>query len=284
MNYKVLYNPLSGKVKGDGIKAELTALCSGDTLEFADITAIPDICAYISAMSDGEVVMLVGGDGTINRFINDVGELTKKRDIYYYAAGNGNDFWTDLGYKRGDPPICINDYLVGLPICEVNGKRYRFINGIGYGIDGYCCEVGDALKAAGKPVNYTSIAIKGLLFGYKPCDATVTVDGVERKFKKVWIAPTMHGRYYGGGMIPTPEQDRRDPERKVSVCVMYGKGKLATLMAFPKIFKGEHVKKTKMVSVMSGHTVTVKFPRPSALQVDGETILDVTEYTVRTAE
>ena len=46
--------------------------------------------------------------------------------------------------------------------------KRRFINGIGFGIDGYCCEVGDQLKAkSDKPVNYASIAIKGLLFHYK---------------------------------------------------------------------------------------------------------------------
>lgn len=53
-------------------------------------------------------------------------------------------------------------------------------------------------------------------------------------------------------------------------------------MAFPSIFKGEHIKKTNMVAVMSGKEVTVKFTRPTALQIDGETILGVTEYTVKT--
>ena len=33
----------------------------------------------------------------------------------------------------------------------------------------------------------------------------LVVDGTERVFKKVWIAPTMFGRRYGGGMMPTPD-------------------------------------------------------------------------------
>jgi diacylglycerol kinase family enzyme len=49
---------------------------------------------------------------------------------------------------------------------------------------------------------------------------------------------------------------------------------------FPKIFSGQHVTHTSMVDVMQGHRVTVTFDRPTALQIDGETILDVTEYTV----
>ena len=64
---------------------------------------------------------------------------------------------------------------------------------------------------------------------------------------------------------------------------MYGAGKLKTLAVFPSIFKGEHVKHTEMVKVLTGHEIRVEFDRPAALQIDGETILGVTSYTVRSA-
>ena len=281
MNFKVLYNPLSGNVKAVNLEKELPALMPEDTLEFFDVTKIPSMGEFLTALDENSALLLVGGDGTLNRFINDADELLGKNSVYYYAAGNGNDFWTDLGRKRGDKPVCIDEYLKNLPVVLVNGKTYKFINGIGYGIDGYCCEVGDKLRAAGKKVDYTGIAVKGLLFHFKPRNATVTVDGKEYSFKKVWIAPSMNGRFYGGGMIPTPNQDRLNEERTLSVCLMYGAGKLRTLMAFPSIFKGEHVKKTKMVKILTGKEITVKFAKPCALQIDGETVLNVTEYTVR---
>ncbi len=161
----------------------------------------------------------------------------------------------------------------------MNGKSYKFINGVGYGIDGYCCEVGDALRQENKTANYTAIAIKGLLFHYKPTNATVIVDGEEHTYKKVWLAPTMLGKHYGGGMIPTPGQTRDDPEHTLSLMVFHKSGKMKTLMIFPSIFKGEHVKHTKNIAVHKGHSITVKFDRPTPLQVDGETILNVSEYT-----
>ena len=43
----------------------------------------------------------------------------------------------------------------------------------------------------------------------------------------------------------------------------------------------EHVKHTECVEVIEGSNITVKFNRPTALQIDGETILGVTEYTAR---
>lgn len=281
MKYKVLYNPFAGRINDTSFFNELKTALSDDELEYYDITKV-SYAGFLSGVKDGEAVIIAGGDGTLNRFINDTDGLEISVPVYYYAAGNGNDFWTDIGRKTGDKPVELAPYLKDLPTVTVNGKTYKFINGVGYGIDGYCCEVGDRLKAEDKKVNYTGIAVKGLLFHFKPKNAKVTVDGVTKQFKKVWIAPTMNGRMYGGGMLPTPAQDRLNTERTVSVCLMHGSGKLKTLMIFPKIFKGEHVKKVKNVTILSGKTVTVEFDKPCALQIDGETVLGVTSYTVNT--
>ena len=81
-------------------------------------------------------------------------------------------------------------------------------------------------------------------------------------------------------MIPTPNQTR-DNKETLSVLLFMGKSKLNTLMIFPSIFKGEHVKKTKNTKVLSGKEITVIFDKPRSLQIDGETILNVLEYTVR---
>ena len=72
-------------------------------------------------------------------------------------------------------------------------------------------------------------------------------------------------------------------EGTVSLMVMRCKSKLRTLLLFPSIFKGNHVKVTKIVSVFKGHEMTVRFDRPTALQIDGEVYSGVTEYTVTTA-
>jgi diacylglycerol kinase family enzyme len=50
-------------------------------------------------------------------------------------------------------------------------------------------------------------------------------------------------------------------------------------MAFPSIFKGEHVAKTDIVQMFTGNEISVRFSRPCAAQIDGETVLNVTEYT-----
>ena len=273
----LLFNPISGHGNCRKIAEEYMANHAESKL--VDMTEIDSYKTLFSLFENGDSLVIFGGDGTLNRFINDINGIELKNDVYYYPAGTGNDFASDVGMKDVAEPFLINEYLKDLPAVSVNGKEYKFINGVGYGIDGYCCEEGDKLRAKNKKANYTAIAIKGLPFHFKPVTATVVVDGVERVFKKVWIAPTMHGRHYGGGMIPTPAQSRADAEHKLSLMLFHGSSKLKTLMIFPSIFKGEHVKNTKYIEVITGKNITVRFDRPTPLQIDGETVLGVTEYT-----
>lgn len=279
MIYHILYNPKSNNGAAEQETKTLDSLLKDNSLEYIDIFSVESVKDLLALFPEEDKIVLAGGDGTLNHFINDIDGMDLKQEIFFYSTGTGNDFLSSIGEEKGKL-IPINQFLGNLPTVTVNGKSYKFINGVGFGIDGYCCEVGDEMRLkSDKPVNYTSIAIKGLLFHFKPVSAKVTVDGKVRRFRKVWIAPTMFGRYYGGGMIPTPDQKREDGV--VSTMVYHNCGKLKALTVFPSIFKGEHVKHTEMVEVFTGHNVTVTFDRPTALQIDGETIKNVTSYSVK---
>lgn len=278
--YYILYNSKAGNGKAEEVAKQLNTIYSNMIVDTVDLTKITNYDAFFSD-KQGSSIIICGGDGTLNGFINNVDRLEIFNDIYFYPAGTGNDFLRDISSEEINGPVCITKYLADLPECEINGKSYKFINGIGYGIDGYCCEMGDILKAQNKSnINYTAIAIKGLLYDYKPTGATITVDGKTYKYKKVWLAPTMNGRYYGGGMMPTPDQDRLNKEREVSLFVFHDSGKIKTLTIFPSIFTGKHLKHTKVTKVFVGKDITVEFDTPTALQVDGETFLGIKKYRV----
>ena len=283
MKTLILYNPLSGNGGGEARANELKGtFAEHGEVNVLDITAVEDYAALLCELCEEDAVVICGGDGTLCRFVNSVDCDDLKCDVLYSAVGSGNDFLRDVEKTVSDAPFSIKKHIKDLPVVTVNGVNYRFLNGVGYGIDGYCCEEGDRLKKE-KPdeaVNYTGVAIGGLLGKFKPKNAKVTVDGVEYSYKKVWIAATMHGRFYGGGMMCAPAQDRFCEDCKNSLVVWYGSGALRTLMAFPSIFKGEHVKKTKMIAVHKGHEIKVEFDSPCALQIDGETISGVTGYSV----
>ena len=275
----VIYNPLAGSGNTEE-DAKLLQMVLDEDLEYYAITRITNYAAFIGGMEKEDYLVIVGGDGTLNRFANDTADIEIRQEILYFPAGTGNDFAREL--ETTGNPVVITQHLKNLPCVEVNGKRYRFINGVGFGIDGYCCQVGDALKKIpGKKVNYTGIAIKGLLFHFQARNAKVTVDRKMYAYKRVWIAPTMCGRYYGGGMIPTPEQDRTSG--KLSLMLFHGAGRIRALCVFPSIFKGKHIKHKNMVALHTGHEITVEFDQPTPLQIDGETILGVTKYTAYAA-
>ena len=277
----VLYNSLSNNKTGKEAIAPLLEKLGDEKVETIDITTIFNYASFFESKQDGDKFIICGGDGTLNRFVNDTKDI-EKSNLYMYATGSGNDFMTDLGAEKG-AIVPLDEYIKNLPTVSVNGKDYLFINGVGYGIDGYCCEVADEMKkTSDKPINYSSIAIKGLLGKFKTRNAKVTVDGVTHEYDHVWLAPAMNGRYYGGGMNIAPAQDRLHNET-LSVVVLHAKSKLKTLMVFPSIFKGEHVKHPDRVEILTGKEIKVEFDVPTALQIDGETVLGVTEYTAKAA-
>lgn len=265
-----LYNSLSN----NGIRPAL-----GEGIELRDAVGM-DYAAFFAGLAPEDEVVLVGGDGTLNYFVNALDTDAIKNNVYLLGAGTGNDFFHDIGRKAGEE-VLINSYIRDLPTVYVNGLTRKFINGIGYGIDGYCCEVADKIKEKepNKAINYSAIAIKGLLFHFKPCHATVTVDGTVYENDHVWIAASMKGRFYGGGLMIAPNQDRA--KRTLSVAQYITPNKFKALLSFPSISKGEHVKKTDMVKIYEGSEITVAFSRPCALQIDGETVLNVSSYRVK---
>ena len=283
-SFCVLYNPLSSTGKGEEKARRLINILGENArVEFKSLIDIEDKRAFLDQLPVDTIPVITGGDGTLSRFVNEL-KGNPTRDIYYYPAGTGNDFLNDLGKTGDTEPFLLNPYITDLPKIHFNGETHTFINGVGYGIDGYVCEEGDRIRRkTGKPINYTSTAVKGLLYAYKRTFATVTVDGKTMTFPYVWMTPTMLGRYFGGGMMCAPGQDRLNPEGTVSLMVMRCKSKIRTLLLFPSIFKGNHIRKTDIVSVFKGHEMYVKFDRPTALQIDGEVFSGITEYTVTTA-
>lgn len=279
----VLFNSFAGAHYGEAkLKQKMKEFFPGEEILLSDVMAVDDKQGYISMLEPSDRLVIVGGDGTLNHFVNSVEDREYPFPIYCFAAGTGNDFINDIAGVESDGLVMINDYIKELPVIEVKGKKYKFINGIGYGIDGYCCEAGDKYREkTGKAPNYTTIAIKGLLYKFKSVNAKVTIDGVTREYKNAWMAPTMNGRYFGGGMMITPSQDRLNPDRMLSVVAVHSRSRIKLLTVFPKIFKGKHVSHTDIFEMFTGKDVLVEFDRPVALQIDGETILGVTSYTAK---
>jgi len=276
----ILYNPLADNRNGRSNAENIGKILETKDVAYLDITGM-DAAEFVKSVAAEDKVVLSGGDGTLHHFVNECCGQAPVHPVYYYPSGSGNDFMTDVREREKDGLVLLNPYIRNLPTVTVNGEPRYFLNGVGYGIDGYCCEEGDKQRTeSDSPINYAAIAIKGMMFNFKPREATVVVDGVAHHYTNVWLAPTMNGRFYGGGMMIAPDQWRLRDDGLVTTVVMHCKSKLKTLAVFPSIFKGEHVRHTEMVEVLTGKEITVSFGQPTALQIDGETIPQVSSYLV----
>ena len=282
--YHILYNPYASSGKGEEKAKELSQMLEKSSITYHDMTKIEDLQGFINSLDKDESIVICGGDGTLNRFINSVDTDKTENEIYCYCTGSGNDFLRDIGKADENKPVCITKYLKNLPEVTVKGKTYKFLNNASFGLDGYCCEEADRQRnEKGKSSNYALLAIKGLLYAYKPRNATIIVDGVKKEYKKVWLAPTMNGRFFGGGLMSAPGQNRLNKEHTVSVVAMCNVGKLKALLIFPSMFKGKHIKYKDNINVIEGHEITVIYDKPAPMQIDGETILDVTRCDIKTS-
>ena len=142
--YFVLFNPASGNSTGEKNAHRLDNIID-DELIYLNITKL-DCSEFVNTLKESDSIILCGGDGTLNRFVNDVDCDSLSNDLYLFPSGSGNDFLLDLGYKKVNKPIKINDYVKNLPVIEFNGSSFKFLNGAGAGIDGYCCYVCDQVR------------------------------------------------------------------------------------------------------------------------------------------
>ena len=181
MNY-LLFNPLSKNGTGRKIKDEAKLKLNKQFPQLEEINVIDlKIENFIKNLHDEDILILVGGDGTLNHFANFVYEYKIKNKSYLYKAGTGNDFIRDIKLNDNDTLFYLNPYLEKLPTVTVNGMKRKFINGIGYGIDGMVCETAEELKLKNKKkINYTGLSIKLLLTKYATPEATVIVDGMKK--------------------------------------------------------------------------------------------------------
>ncbi len=279
-NYCVLYNPLANNGRAEAQARELEAILTDGEVRFVDIAALGSFYDFFVSCDDDCIVVLTGGDGTLHNFVNETRGLRIKQKIYFYGAGSGNDFLHDIGKEQGAAPFDLTEYITDLPFVRIKGKELFFINSVSIGIDGLVCEAGNRKRQkTNKPINYTAIALQCLMFDYKPRRATVTVDGVTKEYRNVWLTPTALGRYFGGGMLIAPDQDRLAEDGKITLTVAHSLSRARILTIFPEIFKGTHTRHTKYIDIIKCDEITVKFDSPCALQIDGETILDVSEYT-----
>ncbi len=263
----ILYNPLSKNSKSNVQTHKLVRQYKTNKIPFRlkSILKIDDIKEYLDNKKEIDKVILLGGDGTINRFINDTVNYTFSQDIYLKKNGSGNDYMRSLKGSDIEPQYIMESTYD-------TGFKTHFINGTGMGVDGYVGYLVDQNIKKGI-FGYFKSTIKALL-KYIPEPLTLTIDGEVYKFEKTYLVTMNNGRYFGGGMKIAPPGNIND--EYLDVVVAHSASRLTLIFIFLTIYLGKHIKFKKYVFHKRGKHIKAEYTTPQITQADGENYYDIT--------
>jgi YegS/Rv2252/BmrU family lipid kinase len=227
-----------------------------------------------------ELVVAMGGDGTINEVVNGFFDGTRaiapQAAFGVIPAGTGGDFIKSLGTSR-DVRIAAEQLKAAVPraidvgrltFIGHDGKQSvrHFINIASFGISGVVDRyVNSSSKMLGGTLSFAMATLRAGLT-YKNARVRLQLDGAPPREGAIYNVAVANGRYFGGGMKVAPEAALDDGLFDVVAMGDFGFSDL--LLRGLDIYSGKHLTNPK---------VTVhRARRVEATPVNGaEILLDV---------
>jgi len=179
---------------------------------------------------------IVGGDGTVNYFVNQYHDI--KKPLCIFNGGTGNDFYALL-YGN----ITLENQIAKVlstnpkPIDAGKCNEHYFLNGVGLGFEGAVAKSMMGTKKFHGKISFMLHILKHI-FTYKEQAYTVKAEDKEIEHTCLMIS-IANGRRYGGGFYVAPLADPQDGQfeailvQKLSV--------FKRLRYLPVIEKGKHL-------------------------------------------
>jgi diacylglycerol kinase (ATP) len=279
--FLTVVNPIAGRGNGaqsvPAVRAALTRL--GVEFEMVQ-TERPGHAVEIAqqaASEDYEVMVAVGGDGTVNEVVNGLvraaGDGPTTVPLGVVPVGSGNDFaYMALGRDLDIEAACQRvvkgqDKLADLATVMADGQGFRyFANGMGVGFDAQVSIEARRVKVLRGFLMYLWAVLRTIFLHYHPVPVTVTCDA--RSYTQSLLMVNIAvGRRLGGGFLVTPFAVADDG--LLDVCIAGDVSRPAIFPLIPRFMNGSHATHPK-VTMTQGHTVTVSSPEGLAAHVDGE--------------
>ncbi len=224
-----------------------------------------------------DVIVSVGGDGTINEIVNGMPDLNKPLGIL--PIGTGNDFARSCSMKIGDLENAVDVLLAHdvkkLDVGEVNGRR--FINVMGLGFEGRANDIGKMLPFLHGAPKYL-IAIGGTYLTYKRMPLKVKFNDVVID-ERVFLMSIGNGWNVGGGLQLTPKA--RLDDGLFDICYVQNISRLRILQVFAKLYDGT-INEVPEMEMHQTKELTIESELPIPAHIDGESFNPVQkEFKVR---
>ena len=240
--------------------------------------------AQKAADNGAELIVSVGGDGTVNEIVNGIMKSKNNPSLGIIPLGWANDFIKSTGIPSDIIEACkilIKGKTKKIDIGTINNQIY-FANICGIGFDAEVSHLANQLKNRHPNWNilsayvYVFATIKKLLSPFSYHDVKIKFDGQEIHSKILFIAIS-NGKIYGGRFNITPEAILDDG--LLEVCVVEKMGRFKYLSIIPKVFKGTHAS-IKGINFYRAKEVVIQSSEPVLAQVSGEVIEGQKEFTI----
>lgn len=278
---RLIVNPIAGAGRTAKKWPQIMALLKSIGLHFEhDLTEAPDHARELaeSAAKKGyELVVSVGGDGTINEVVNGLYDAGNIADVMLgiISTGTGRDYIRTLGIPRAYQEACqclINPRKLAVDIGVVeytdSGQTIKrlFVNFAGLGFD---AEIVKATTQKFKALSSTASYLMGLLTTlllYRNKEISIMIDG-EAAERKVCTVLISNGKYGGGGMLAAPDADLTDG--LLDVLIIGDLNKPDLLWSLPRVYKGTHLTHPK-VTMKKAREIEIRSNKSVSIQADGE--------------
>ncbi|MFY7964799.1 MAG: diacylglycerol/lipid kinase family protein [Chitinophagaceae bacterium] len=258
-NIVVLINSQSGGGKGLKLFKKIELL-----LQQRNISYDFYVDNWIDNLDSCKMVWLIGGDGTLNYFINKYKEINVP--IALFKGGTGNDFaWKLYGNISLEEQIKKilegNVKLVDAGLCNDR----LFLNGVGIGFDGEILKNMQSIRWLGGHLGYLLIVI-AKIFNFKEYHFKVTMNN-KIKTEKLFLMSVFNSSRTGGGFYIAPKALIDDGLLDVIQCKPLSI--LNRLKNLPVIEKGKHLN-LPFINYTNQQIVVIECNQELPAQIDGE--------------
>jgi diacylglycerol kinase (ATP) len=269
----IIFNPAAGSAKRCEKAVERLKQLSPKSLRMTRRRGDAEKWARRVRASKPKLIIVAGGDGTLNEVVNGLGTFARNVHIGIVPLGTGNDFARTLGLPaRVDENIdLIRQHKTTLiDLVRVRSQRSRyFVNVSTGGFSGIVdSKITPQIKQSWGPLAYIRGAAAALtdLHYYK---TQIVLDDRERLSEEVLDVVIANGRYVAGGLPIAPEADPSDGKLEVILVPKTGATEMALLAA--EIALGRHLSNNATI-FRRAKKIAVRSRPGMCFNVDGELI------------
>jgi diacylglycerol kinase (ATP) len=271
----VVTNPRAGRCTGITVAASAADFLreAGWDVDVQVTSAAGDgqRLARDAADAGAELVVGVGGDGTLSELLN--GLMASNIPCGMIPCGTGNDFARFVGIKE-NAVAAAKQLLTGEPVAidmgRLTGPQRYFVNTIGVGFDAAVAgRINRRKRLTQGLLAYGPAIISELAIGHFLA-ATVEVD--EQVFAGEWLLVAVaNGNAYGAGFKIAPNAVCDDG--LLDVVLVERMGRLAVLRSLRQAYRGRH-QHHPHVTMLRGRHISIKTEAPAPALVDGDLLAD----------